>query len=225
MDSRKNFAFGVLTSGIASGATSLTVTAGHGARFPTAPFNAVIWQNDLRSPADAYFAGAAEIVRVTNISTDTFTITRAQEGTSAVNLNTGGKTYEIWAGPTVGFWTEVFVFPITVTIGDGLTEIQSGEVTWLPVPYDGTIQSATLLADRVGNIVIDIWKDTYANYPPTVADTITASAKPTLSSAIKSQDTTLTGWTKTITAGDVLKFKVDSASTVRKVVLTLKLTK
>ena len=31
-----------------------------------------------------------------------------------------------------------------------------------------------------GSIVIDVWKDTYANFPPIVADTITASAKPTL---------------------------------------------
>ena len=48
--------------------------------------------------------------------------------------------------------------------------------------------------------------------PPTVADTITASAKPTLSSATKSEDTTLTGWTTAVTAGDVFGFMVDSAS-------------
>jgi hypothetical protein len=59
-----------------------------------------------------------------------------------------------------------------------------------------------------------MWKDTYANYPPTVADTITASAKPTLSTAIKAEDSTLTGWTKTVTAGDVFGFSVDSATTV-----------
>jgi hypothetical protein len=68
---------------------------------------------------------------------------------------------------------------------------------------------------------VDIWKDTYANYPPVVGDSITASAKPTLSSATKSRDTTLTGWTTSIAAGDVLGFKVDSATTVLKVTLSL----
>lgn len=95
----------------------------------------------------------------------------------------------------------------------------------LRFPFSGTIQSVTLLADVSGSIVVDIWKDTYANYPPTVADSICASAKPTLSSAIKSEDTTLTGWTKSIAAGDVLLFNVDSASTVKQVTVILKVTK
>ena len=92
-------------------------------------------------------------------------------------------------------------------------------------PFACTIDSVTLLADVSGSIVIDIWKDTYANYPPTVADSICASAKPTLSSAIKAEDTTLTGWTKTVAAGDVLYFNVDSCSTITKVSLILKATK
>jgi len=95
----------------------------------------------------------------------------------------------------------------------------------LEIPFDCTINRVTLLADQSGSIVIDIWKDTYANYPPTVADTITASAKPTLSTADKSQDSTLTGWTTTITAGDTLRFNVDSIATITRVLLSLKVTK
>lgn len=95
----------------------------------------------------------------------------------------------------------------------------------LRIPFAGTIDSVTLLADQTGSIVIDIWRDTFATYPPTVADSICASAKPTLSSALKSEDTTLTGWSKTITAGDILRFKVDSATTVQNVTLILKVTK
>jgi len=72
-----------------------------------------------------------------------------------------------------------------------------------------------------GSIVVDIWKDTYANFPPTVADTITASAKPILSAATKSIDTTLTGWTKSISAGDILRYNVDSVTTCTRVVLSL----
>lgn len=95
----------------------------------------------------------------------------------------------------------------------------------LRVPFGCTINSVTLLADQSGSIVVDIWKDTYANYPPTVADSICGSAKPTLSSAIKSEDTTLTGWTTSIADGDTLRFYVDSATTVQNVTLILKVTK
>lgn len=95
----------------------------------------------------------------------------------------------------------------------------------LRIPFDGTIESVTLLADQTGSIVVDIWKDTYAAFPPTVADSICASAKPTLSGAEKSEDATLTGWTTAIAAGDVLRFYVDSATTVQNVTLILKVTK
>lgn len=101
MDSRKNFAFGILAAGIDSAATELSVGASEGLRFSAVPFNAVIWNTtDYKSPAHAYVAGEAEVVRITAIVTDALTITRAQEGTTAVALNTADKVYEIWAGPT-----------------------------------------------------------------------------------------------------------------------------
>lgn len=94
MDSFKNFAKSTLASGITSGATSLTVATGTGARFPAVPFNASIWDTSIPDPSDD---ANAEVVRVTAIATDTFTITRGQEGTTGVAHNTGGKTYGIVA--------------------------------------------------------------------------------------------------------------------------------
>ena len=83
----------------------------------------------------------------------------------------------------------------------------------------------TLLADASGSIAVDIWKDTYANFPPTDADSITASAVPTITSATKSEDSTLTGWTTSITAGDILRFNVDSITTCKRVTLVLDVTR
>ncbi|HVY85366.1 MAG TPA: DUF2793 domain-containing protein [Caulobacterales bacterium] len=111
---------------------------------------------------------------------------------------------------------------IAFVIDGGGSAIATGVKGNLMIPFDCTIASATLLADQSGSIVIDIWKDDYANYPPTSADSIVASAKPTLSSAAKSQDTTLTGWTTSISAGQTLRFNVDSATTVTRVTLLLK---
>ena len=77
----------------------------------------------------------------------------------------------------------------------------------------------------MGAIVVDVWRDTYANVPPTVADTITAAAKPTLAAASKAEDTTLVGWSTTLGRGDWLRVHVESATTVRRVVLSLGLRK
>jgi hypothetical protein len=116
---------------------------------------------------------------------------------------------------------------LTVVFGTGSAVITAGARTYVSCPYTGTITGARVLAVDAavtsGSIVIDVWKDTYANFPPVVGDTITASAKPTLSSATKSDDTTLTGWTTAVTAGDVFAFSVDSAATVTQVALQLTL--
>lgn len=112
---------------------------------------------------------------------------------------------------------------IVFQLGDGSTAIVAAteREQWVDVNFSGTIEGYSLLADAAGSIVIDIYKDTYANYPPLVGDSITASAKPTLSSAQKAQDNTLTGWTTAIARGDILKMHVDSAATVKAVALTL----
>ncbi len=120
--------------------------------------------------------------------------------------------------------TEILTAGINIVLSDD-TLIETGIATDIVIPYNCKITEATLLADQSGSIVIDLWKDSYANYPPTVEDTITASAKPTLSSAIKSQDISLTDWTTSLTAGDVIRVNVDSATTVTRVTLFLKLLK
>ncbi|MDA2917870.1 hypothetical protein MYX64_13700, partial [Nitrospinae bacterium AH_259_B05_G02_I21] len=71
-----------------------------------------------------------------------------------------------------------------------------------------------------GSIVVDIWKDTYTNYPPTDADSITASAPVTITSATKSEDSTLTGWTTGITADDIVRYNVDSITTITRVTVS-----
>lgn len=111
---------------------------------------------------------------------------------------------------------------VQAVIDAGESEITTGVKHYLRIPYDCSIVRASLLADQAGDIVVDIWKDTYANYPPTDADSITASAPPTLASADKSEDATLTGWTLALAEGDVLALNVDSVSTVTRVTLELR---
>ncbi len=113
---------------------------------------------------------------------------------------------------------------ISLIIDGGGSAITTGVKAYLEVPVACTITVATLLADVSGSVVIDLWKVAYASYPPTVTNTITASAKPTISSAVKSRLTTLTGWTTAVSAGDILAVNVDSASTIKKLTVSLTIT-
>lgn len=116
-------------------------------------------------------------------------------------------------------------YSITFIIDGGGAAITTGQKGHLRIPFACEIERVTLLADQSGSIVVNIWKDTYANFPPLVGDKITASAPPTITTAQKSKDTTLTDWTKTIAAGDILAFNVDSVTDIERVTLALKVKK
>jgi hypothetical protein len=73
--------------------------------------------------------------------------------------------------------------------------------------------------------VVDIWKDTYGNYPPTVGDSITAAAKPTITSSNKGQSSTLTGWNTSINSGETLRFNIDSVTDINTLTIVLKITR
>jgi hypothetical protein len=126
-------------------------------------------------------------------------------------------------GPT-GATTNV-TSSIMLIIDGGGSAITTGIKGDIEVPFACTITAWEVLADQSGSIVIDVWKDTYANFPPTVGDTITGTEKPTLSSAAKNQDTNLTSWTTSVSANDILRFNVDSATTVTRVTLSLTVTR
>lgn len=126
---------------------------------------------------------------------------------------------KVWASRAIG--SEI-TRDITFDIDGGGSAITTGLKGFRQAQFSGTIVGVWVLGDQSGSIVVDVWKDAFANFPPTDADSITASAPPTLSSAQSSSDETLTGWTTAITSGDVLAYNVDSASTVERVTIVLK---
>jgi hypothetical protein len=110
---------------------------------------------------------------------------------------------------------------VVANISGGGAAITTGLKGFIVAPYAMTLSKATALADQTGDIVVDIWVDTYANFPPTDADSITASAPVTISNDVKSQDSTLSGWDLAITAGDVIGFNVDSCSDIEQCTVIL----
>jgi hypothetical protein len=113
------------------------------------------------------------------------------------------------------------VVAIPFIIDGGGSAITTGQKGHIEIPFACTITGWTLLADQSGSITIDTWKDTYGNFPPTVADTMWGT-KPALSSAQKAQ---ATGLSIAVTAGDIIAYNVDSATTVTRVTLSFTATK
>ena len=107
-----------------------------------------------------------------------------------------------------------------ISIDGGGSVITTGVKQYLRVPYNCTITSYELVADRSGSLIIDVDKSTYDTF--SLSASIAGSSLPTLSNQSKSRSTDLAGWsTTTLTAGEYLFFDVTSAVTIQKVTLTL----
>jgi hypothetical protein len=134
---------------------------------------------------------------------------------------TAGQVLKSGGASAVGAYADDLVAIQAVFDGGGVA-LTTGVKLDLPIPFACTIVEWTILADQSGSIQFDIWKDTFANYPPTIADTIVASAKPLISAATKAQSSTLTGWTTAIAANDTLRFNIDSVTSITRATLSLK---
>lgn len=189
---------GMDTSGFVAGATVFVSAATAGLLTSTAP----------TSPNYRYRVG---IVTKSHATTGTVLVTPS---TAAIGNGTAGQYLQIGSGGTQQFAT------ITEYVG-GTMDGQGGVIAnnskfTIVVPFTGTIVGWTLLevsdTPITSTVTLDAWKDSYANYPPTVADTIFGT-KPALASAIKNQ---ATGLSIAVTAGDIIIVNADSISLANK---------
>lgn len=129
-------------------------------------------------------------------------------------------------------WSNYIVMPtatgivsaLPIIVGDGLSVVSAGRKGAIEIPFAGTITANRIFADASGSIVFDLKKATYSGLP-TLAS-ICASAKPTLSAAQKSVDTTLSGWTTAVAAGDWLEVWVEATpTTIKNATLSLTITR
>jgi hypothetical protein len=126
VDAKKNFAYSAVATAPspATTGTSLVVTASDGTKFPAPPFNVTVWPTG-QQPTVAN----AEIVRVTNIATDTLTIVREQEGTTARTIVVGDQ---IAAAVTLKVLSDLESEPLTEAEG---RTIPAGRSVYIPDDY------------------------------------------------------------------------------------------
>lgn len=191
--------------------------------------NVVITSSDLADFDSAVAANAAVAANTAKISFPGFSSLSADY--SFTDNSSNWNTAYGWGNhASAGYAAAAHTHngQIQIEVGNGVDVITTGVKRYFRVPYGWTIIGAYVTASPSGSIVFDIWRNTVSTDPETdvtVSNTITASAKPTLSSDTYSADTTLTGWTTTGTAGQWMAVKVDSATTITKAMLTLSLTR
>jgi hypothetical protein len=121
------------------------------------------------------------------------------------------------------------VLSLNYVIDGGGATIGAGFKGGIEIDFNCSISQVSMYADQSGSIVVDIWVCSYANYaPPThpaVGDTITGSDIPTITSAEKMQDTTLTGWTLALSAGSFVGFNVNSCTSITRCTVALKVSR
>ena len=217
------------TGGTVSGATIFT----NGLSANT--ISATTYQNlppDVFVTGGTYNSGTTTLSLVNNTG-GTFNVTGFTSGGGGGGNSIGQLTGDVTAGPatassqsvaaTVNPNLKTGAFGITI---DGLGGVISiGQQGYVSIPYNATINGWTLLGDTTGSCVIDVWKDTFGNFPPTSGDTIAGSERPTLASQSSNRNLALTGWTTNISTGDIIGFNVLSATGITRANLIINVTK
>ena len=110
---------------------------------------------------------------------------------------------------------------VNYVIDSGSLPMQVGDKGKLTIDVTGVIENIRVLADQTGDIVLDIGKASFADYPN--FNSITAAQRVQLSNSNKYFDDVLNNWSTTITAGDILRFDVISVNNIRRLLISLKL--
>lgn len=99
-----------------------------------------------------------------------------------------------------------------IVVDGGGSVISTGSKGFKYIPWDCTITGWDIRSDISGDCVINIKR---------AGISIAGTEKPTLSSSSSDSDLTLTTWTTSLVAGDIIEFVVDSAATLTQVTATI----
>lgn len=140
------------------------------------------------------------------------------------------KVSEILAGGapviTPGAGTETGqAADLEIVLDGGGQPIAAGIKCDLPIDFACAVTGWTVFGDQAGSIRIDLWKSTYAAFPPVVAGSMPGANanKPQATGAVKAQGG-VTGWTAAaIAAGEIVRVNVDTVAAFTRVTLGLAL--
>lgn len=167
------------------------------------------------------FTNSSTTLTISNNATVSGTNTGDQTLNSLLPTQTGNGGKILQTDGSNPSWSDNYgTFGITI---DGAGNvITTGFKQYLIVPYNCVITGWYIIANTVGSCVIDVWKDITI---PTSGDSITGTEKPTLTGQQTNSDSSLSTWTTTVNANDIIGFNVDSISGLSKITLVIKVRK
>lgn len=172
--------------------------------------------------ADVIAAAVAAAAAVTSLTGD---VTGSGPGATATSIaNDAVTTVKILNSNVTPakLSNDAKTVTIGITIDGGGSVVTTGIKGYRSFPVPATIIGWRLLADIAGDVEFDIALDAFASYPPTTS--IVAAAPPELVAVDSDEDTTLTGWTTAVAAGDVFGFEIVGVpATITRVTLELTL--
>ncbi len=114
------------------------------------------------------------------------------------------------------------IFQVVFKVSNGANVITTGTKNAnVVVPFQAIIVGWVLRGDISGSVQVDLYKG--ANYATPTSGSICGSALPDLVTQAVRQSNTLTGWTTTVNANDVLALDVKSVTSIKSLTLAIKL--
>lgn len=119
------------------------------------------------------------------------------------------------------------VYTKQMVIDGGGATITTGIKGDFVIEVSSTITAWHLYANQTGSIQIDLWNESYLNFPPTDADSITGSepVAMTTNDHFAGTGTGIDSWDLSVSAGDIIRVNVDSVTSIQRVTLVLWLTR
>lgn len=150
-------------------------------------------------------SGAGTITVVTTSSQTIDGLTTKKLATySTLYVESNGANWSVSAASAAGGSRQIALVTNLASAGATGTINQ----THVGIGYNGTITGWYLTCFPSATISVDVWK--VSGGVPTIANTITGSAKPSVTAARFNSSTTLTGWTTSVSAGDYFMMSVNT---------------
>jgi hypothetical protein len=110
---------------------------------------------------------------------------------------------------------------INYIVDSGSIAMIAGNKGSVTLDVSGILENIVILSDQQGDLILDIKKSNYSTFP--TFSSILGGTYVQMTNARKVRNDTLSGWSTTIVAGDVLTFDVVAVNNINRFLISLKL--
>jgi hypothetical protein len=189
---------------------------------PNTPTNGDVWYNSTSNALNAQINGSTVSLGAggggSGANANAYYVVSQTTNAPANALNLGALPSGLLKASVTGNVAAVSTVSTARAFGYSFSgngaALSAGATGYLTVPFACTISAWNMSVDQ-GTAAVDIWKVPTGSSIPNSGNSITASATPAISTGTSIHATTLTGWTTTVAANDIvgINLKVVAAAT------------